>query len=436
MFWEKDVETMPRAELEALQLERLKWVLRYAYERVPFYKERFDKAGVNPDRVKCLSDIEYFPYTTKDDLRDNYPLGLSAVPRAELVRIHGTSGTTGRPTLIGYTKRDLDTWSNLIARLATAVGVTREDVAQMAFGYGLFTGGFGLHYGLEKIGCMILPLSSGNTERHLYMMEDMGTTVLIATPTYALYLSEMIKEKGIDRSRLKLRVGLFGGEGCTNEMRETIERNMGIIATDNYGMCELGGPGVAGECIERQGLHFAEDCYLPEIIDSETLQVKPRGETGELVITTLAREGFPVIRYRTKDITKIDYEPCRCGRTHARMDKCKGRSDDMLIIKGVNVFPSQIESVIVGMEHVAPYYQLVVRREGFKDTLEVKVELADNSLLEKWQQLAALEAGIRQKLHSALGLDAKVCLVGNKTLERTTGKSKRVLDLRNERESN
>lgn len=434
MFWQKELETMPRAELEKLQLERLKWTIKHAYDHVPLYRKRFDEAGLSPDKVKTLSDIQYFPYTTKDDLRDNYPLNMCAVDQKEIVRVHGTSGTTGKPTLTGYTRKDLDTWSDLIARLATAVGVTAEDIAQMAFGYGLFTGGFGLHYGLEKVGCMVLPLSSGNTERHLYMMQDLGTTVLIATPTYALYLSEMIKEKKIDRNSLKLRVGLFGGEGCSAEMRQTIEENMGIIATDNYGMCELGGPGVSGECIERNGLHFAEDHYLPEIIDPDTLQTKARGEQGELVVTTLTREGFPVIRYRTKDITKIHYEPCACGRTHARMEKTKGRSDDMLIIKGVNVFPSQIESVIVGMEHIAPYYLLVVRREGFKDTLEVQVELADNTLLEKWQELAALEKKVHERLHSVLGLDAKVCLVGAKTLERTTGKSKRVLDLREKKD--
>lgn len=421
---------MARAEIEKLQLERLKWVVDYAYRNIPLYKEKYDKAGVSADKIKSLDDVKHLPFTTKEDLRDNYPLKMAAVPRSEIVRIHGTSGTTGKPTLVGYTRNDLNIWADLIARLATAVGVTRDDVAQMAFGYGLFTGGFGLHYGLEKIGCMIVPLAAGNTERHIYMMQDLQTTVLIATPSYALYLSESIREKGIDKNSLALKVGLFGGEGCTKEMRETIEKNLGIIATDNYGMCELGGPGVSGECVERNGLHIAEDHFLPELINPETLERVAPGEKGEMVLTSLTREGFPIIRYRTKDITRLNYEPCVCGRTHVRMDKVTGRSDDMIIIKGVNVFPSQIESVIIGMENIAPFYQLVVRREGFKDTLEVEVEIADSIDLENWQELAATQNNIKVKLHSVLGLDAKVRLVESKSLPRTEGKSKRVIDLR------
>lgn len=434
MFFQKEIETMSRPEIEALQLERLKWMVNYCYENVPFYHERLEKAGVTGDKIKTLSDIQYIPFTTKDDIRDNYPFNMLATPMKKIVRIHASSGTTGKPTVGAYTKKDLDTWSDHVARVAVAAGATEDDIFQISFGYGLFTGALGLHYGLEKIGATVIPASSGNTAKQLMMFRDFGVTGLVATPSYALYLGEMVRESGFPRDAYKLRLGLLGSEGCTEEMREQIEKNLGIFVTDNYGMTELGGPGVSGECEYRCGLHFAEDAFLPEIIDTETGMQKAPGESGELVVTTLLREGMPVLRYRTKDITRLNYEPCRCGRTHVRMDKVTGRTDDMMIIKGVNVFPSQIESVLVGTKGIGPHYQLVVRRRNFMDNLEVKVELVSAELLESYGELEALQRGLHDRLKSVLGLETKVTLVEPKSLERFQGKAKRILDLRNEKE--
>ena len=432
MFFQKDVETMSRPKLRELQLERFKWAVRYAYDNVPFYKNKLDACKIDPDKIRELADIQHLPFTTKDDLKNHYPFGMFARPRNEIVRIHGSSGTTGKPTLVGFTKNDLETWSDLVARLAVMVGVTQQDIAQISFGYGLFTGGFGLHQGLTKIGAMVVPLSSGNTQRQLMLMKDLGVTVLIATPSYAIYLAEKMKEEG-NRDEYSLRVGMFGGEGCSAEFSEQIEKNMGIIATDNYGMSELIGPGVSGECIYREGLHFAEDHFIPEIIDSETCEVRGEGESGELIVTSLTKEAFPIIRYRTKDITRLNYEPCKCGRTHVRMNKIMGRSDDMLIIKGVNVFPSQIESAIVGLPEVGPHYMLFVHREGIMDSLEVQIELIDASALESYHTLKKIEEKIKDRLHSVLGLSAKVRLVEPKSLARFEGKAKRVVDLRDEK---
>lgn len=434
MFFQKEIETMSRPEIEALQLERLKWMVNYCYENVPFYHERLEKAGVTGDKIKTLSDIQYIPFTTKDDIRDNYPFNMLATPMKKIVRIHASSGTTGKPTVGAYTKKDLDTWSDHVARVAVAAGATEDEIFQISFGYGLFTGALGLHYGLEKIGATVIPASSGNTAKQLMMFRDFGVTGLVATPSYALYLGEMVRESGYPRDAYKLRLGLLGSEGCTEEMREQIEKNLGIFVTDNYGMTELGGPGVSGECEYRCGLHFAEDAFLPEIIDTETGMQKAPGESGELVVTTLLREGMPVLRYRTKDITRLNYEPCRCGRTHVRMDKVTGRTDDMMIIKGVNVFPSQIESVLVGTKGIGPHYQLVVRRRNFMDNLEVKVELVSADLLESYGELEALQRGLHDRLKSVLGLETKVTLVEPKSLERFQGKAKRILDLRNEKE--
>lgn len=434
MFFQKEIETMSRPEIEALQLERLKWMVNYCYENVPFYHKRLEKAGVTGDKIKTLSDIQYIPFTTKDDIRDNYPFNMLATPMKKIVRIHASSGTTGKPTVGAYTKKDLDTWSDHVARVAVAAGATEDDIFQISFGYGLFTGALGLHYGLEKIGATVIPASSGNTAKQLMMFRDFGVTGLVATPSYALYLGEMVRESGYPRDAYKLRLGLLGSEGCTEEMREQIEKNLGIFVTDNYGMTELGGPGVSGECEYRCGLHFAEDAFLPEIIDTETGMQKAPGESGELVVTTLLREGMPVLRYRTKDITRLHYEPCRCGRTHVRMDKVTGRTDDMMIIKGVNVFPSQIESVLVGTKGIGPHYQLVVRRRNFMDNLEVKVELVSADLLESYGELEALQRGLHDRLKSVLGLETKVTLVEPKSLERFQGKAKRILDLRNEKE--
>ena len=423
---------MSRPELEALQLERLKRMVDYCYENVPFYHERLKAAGVTGDKIKTLSDIQYIPFTTKDDIRDHYPFQMLAQPMKKIVRVHASSGTTGKPTVGAYTKQDLENWSDQVARVAVASGATEDDIFQISFGYGLFTGALGLHYGLEKIGAAVIPASSGNTAKQLMMFRDFGVTGLVATPSYALYLSEMVKESPYPREAYKLRLGLLGSEGCTEEMRDQIEKNLGIFVTDNYGMTELGGPGVSGECEYRCGLHFAEDAFLPEIIDRDTLEQKAPGEAGELVVTTLLREGMPVLRYRTKDITRLNYEPCRCGRTHVRMDKVMGRTDDMMIIKGVNVFPSQIESALVGMEGIGPHYQLVLRRHNFMDNLEVKVELINAALLESYGELETLQRRVHDRLKSVLGLETKVTLVEPKSLERFQGKAKRVLDLRGE----
>lgn len=431
MFFQKDLETMPRKQLEELQLERLKWVVDYCYRNVPFYQKRLDECGVTADKIKQLSDVQYIPFTTKEDIRDNYPFGLFAQPMKNIARIHASSGTTGKPTVVGYTKNDLNTWSDLVARLCVAVGVTDEDVVQISFGYGLFTGALGLHYGLEKIGAAVIPISSGNTEKQVMILKDFGTTALVSTPSYALYMSEVAREKGV-LDDLKLRLGLFGSEGCTPEMREQVEKSFHVFATDNYGMSELMGPGVSGECIYRDGMHISEDHFLPELIDSATGKVLTEGETGELVITTLTKEGFPLLRYRTKDLTRLNYEPCKCGRTFVRMDKIKGRSDDMMKIRGVNVFPTQIESVLVTLPHIGPHYQLILRREGYMDTLEVKVELTDSSLLDEYKKLSEIQKDVKAHLKTVLGIETKVTLCEPKSIERFQGKAKRIIDLRNQ----
>lgn len=434
MYFQKDIETLPRKEIEKIQLEKLKSMVAYCYNNVPFYNKKLSDAGVfDGSKIRELSDIQYIPYTTKDDIRDNYPFNMMAVPMKDIVRIHASSGTTGKPTVGVYTKEDIDVWSDCVARVAVAGGATADDIIQISFGYGLFTGALGLHYGLEKIGATVIPASSGNTEKQLMMFRDFGVTGLVATPSYALYLSEAVREAGYPMSDYKLRLGILGSEPCTPEMRDQIEKNLGIFVSDNYGMTELGGPGVSGDCPARDGMHFAEDHFLPEIINTDTGERLGENEMGELVVTTLSRYGMPVLRYRTKDITMLNFEPCSCGRTHARMSKTMGRTDDMLIIKGVNVFPTQIESALVGMEHIGPHYQIVVRREGFKDSVEVKVELISGELLVNYRELQALERKIHDKLRSVLGLEIKVTLVEPKSLERFQGKAKRVLDLRNEK---
>lgn len=430
MFFQKDIETMPRKDIEKLQLERLKWLVGYCIDNIPFYSKRLAEAKVTPEKIKSLSDIQYIPYTTKADIRDTYPFGLFGQPMKKIVRIHASSGTTGKPTVVGYTKKDLDTWSDCMARLCVAAGATDEDIVQIAFGYGLFTGALGLHYALEKIGCTVVPTSSGNTEKQIMLMQDFQTTALVSTPSYAQYIGEMARELGVI-DNINLKLGLFGSEGCTEEMRDQIEKTLGLFATDNYGMSELMGPGVAGDCVYREGMHINEDHFYPEIIDSKTGEVLPRGSQGELVITTLTKEGIPMLRYRTKDITQIDYEPCKCGRTFARMSKIKGRSDDMLKIRGVNVFPSQIESVLMKFDEIAPHYQLVVTRANYSDALEVKVELADSTLLENYAELEKLRSRIHHDLKTVLGIETKVSLVEHKSLERFQGKAKRIIDLRN-----
>ncbi len=432
MFFQKALETMSRSQIQEIQLERLKYTVKYCYERVPFYKKKLDEAGISPEQIRSLDDIRRIPPTTKADLRDNYPFGLFAVPMKDIVRIHASSGTTGKPTVVGYTRHDLDVWSDCMARLCMAAGATPDDIVQISFGYGMFTGALGLHYGLEKIGCAVVPNSSGNTEKALMYMRDFKTTALVATPSYALYMAETAKKLEYPMSDYHLQLGLFGSEGCTPEMRTQIENGWGLFATDNYGMSELMGPGVSGECRERCGLHINEDYFLAEIVDPNTLEVLPEGETGELLITTLTKEGIPLLRYRTRDISRIIYEPCKCGRTFARMDKIKGRSDDMLKIRGVNVFPSQIESVLVGMDKISPHYQLIVRREGFADTLEIQVELSDTSLLDSFGKIQELQKRITHNMHTVLGIQCKVSIVEPNTIERFVGKAKRVVDLRNQ----
>ena len=430
MFYNKEMETMPRKELEKLQLEKLKKLAVYCYENVKLYKDKFDAVKLDPYKIKTLSDIQYIPYTTKADFRDNYPFNMFAVPMKKIIRLHASSGKTGKPTVVGYTKNDVEMWSECMARLIAAAGATDEDIVQICFGYGLFTGALGLHYGLEKLGATVIPSSSGNTEKQVMLMKDFGTTALVATPSYALRIGEVIEEMGIAPEDIKLRLGLFGSEGCTPEMRAQIESKLHLFATDNYGMSELIGPGVSGECTERCGMHFCEDHFLPEIINPETGEVLPEGENGELVITTLSKEALPVLRYRTRDLTSITYEPCKCGRTTARMMKPTGRTDDMLKIRGVNVFPSQIESVLMVIPEIAPYYQLVVGREGSADTLEVKVEIADAGLLDSYANLEALRKKVNHNLKTVLGIDTKVSLVEPKSIERTAGKAKRIIDNR------
>jgi phenylacetate-CoA ligase len=430
MIW-SEYEKLNRKQYEELQLERLKRTVERVYENVPFYRKKFDEIGVKPHHIKNLKDIRLLPFTTKDDLRENYPYGLFTVPLSKIVRIHASSGTTGKPTVVGYTKHDMEVWTEVVARIVTAAGVREHDIAQIAFGYGLFTGAFGLHQGLERVGATVIPISSGNTEKQLMVMQDFSATVLVCTPSYALYIDEVANELGIDKSRIKLRLGLFGAEASTVEMRREIEKKWGLFATENYGLSEIIGPGVSGECEYREGLHINEDHFYPEIINPDTGEVLEEGETGELVLTTITKEGMPLIRYRTRDITSLIYEPCKCGRTNVRMTSVKGRTDDMLIIRGVNVFPSQIESVLMGIEGIGPHYQLVVTKKGYLDDLEVHVELVDGKLLERYAELEKLENKIKHRIFTVLGLNVKVKLVEPKTLERTTGKAKRVIDLRN-----
>lgn len=430
MIWNEKIETASREEIRAIQLERLKNQVKFSYENVPFYKKKFDEIGLKPEDIQALDDIRKIPFTVKSDLRDNYPYGLFGVPMKDIVRIHASSGTTGKPTVVGYTKEDLEMWSECIARLITAAGGTSEDITQISFGYGLFTGAFGLHYGMEKVGASVIPISAGNTEKQLMIMQDFKPTILVSTPSYALYMSEVAEELGIKKEDLNLRIGMFGAEGHTEEMRMELEKRWGIVATENYGLSEVGGPGVCGECLEHTGMHINEDYFIVEIIDPQTSEPLPEGEKGEVVITPILKKGIPLLRYRTKDISWINTEKCPCGRTTARLHKIQGRTDDMLIIKGVNVFPSQVESVLVGMDQISPQYQLVVTKNGYTDNLEVKVELQDTSLLENFGALEDLRKKIRHNIHTVLGIDVKVSLVEPKSIERTSGKAKRVLDLR------
>lgn len=428
-YFNEQIETADRDTIREIQLQRLKKQVRFTYDNVPHYRKKLDDAGFSPDDIKTLEDIRHIPFSTKTDMRDNYPYGLFAVPMKKIVRIHASSGTTGKPTVVGYTKEDLDMWSECIARLAVAAGATDEDIAQIAFGYTLFTGAFGLHYGLERLGAAIVPISSGNTERQIMIMKDFRTSLLVATPSYALYLAETAERLGVIKE-LSLRIGMFGGEGMTEAMRDELEARLGITATQNYGLSEVCGPGVSGECVCKCGQHINEDFFYPEIIDPATGEVLPEGAVGELVLTPLQKTGIPMLRYRTKDITSLVYERCDCGRTTVRHTTIQGRSDDMLIIRGVNVFPSQIEEVLLKIPEIGPHYEIVVRREGYLDTLEILVEPTDSSALENYASLESLQNTIRARLRVTLQLDAKVRLVEPHTLKRFEGKGKHVTDLR------
>jgi len=430
MIW-STYETMARDQMEKLQLERLKQTVRRVYDHVPHYRAKLNEHGIKPEDIQSLEDLKKLPLTVKNDLRDNYPFGLFAVPQKEVVRYHASSGTTGKPTVVGYTKNDMDTWTELIARIVTMAGVSADDTAQVSFGYGLFTGAFGLHQGLERVGASVIPMSSGNTEKQIMIMQDFGTTALIGTPSYALHMAEVAKSMGIDPKKdLKLKWGLFGGEGSTEAMRRELQDAWGIFVTENYGMSELIGPGVSGECKALCGMHISEDHFIPEIIDPETLEVLPPGSVGELVITTITKEALPLLRYRTKDITSLHYETCDCGRTTVRMAKIQGRTDDMLILGGVNVFPSQIEEVLFNTEGIGPHYQIKVFKKGYLDKIEIDVELIDDNLLESFGQLEVLKQTIRTKLRTVLGIDAKIHLHEPRTLARFEGKAKRVIDMR------
>jgi phenylacetate-CoA ligase len=431
MIWDDEFETLPREAMAALQLKRLRDLVDRIAVSVPFYRKKLGEIGYRPGDLKSLADLSRLPFTTKDDLRENYPFGLFAVPMERVVRIHASSGTTGKPTVVGYTRRDIDTWSELMARTLSCGGTTRGDVVHNAYGYGLFTGGLGAHYGAEKIGAAVIPMSGGNTKRQILIMKDFGSTVLLSTPSYALNIAELLPEEGVKPTDLKLRCGLFGAEPWSEAMRKEIEARLRLSAVDIYGLSEVIGPGVASECIEgKSGLHVFEDHFIPEIIDPKTGAVLPYGEIGELVFTTITKEAFPVLRYRTRDISRLVAEPCVCGRTLVRMERISGRTDDMLIIRGVNVFPSQIETVLMAIEGVEPHYQLIVSREGALDVLEVQVEVNEAIFSDEIKRLEVVARRIEADIKDLLGVSCKVKLVEPKTIQRSEGKAKRVIDTR------
>jgi len=430
LYWQEEYETITRDKLEELQLQRLQQTLQRVYDKIPFYRQAFDAAGIQPGDVKSLADLQKVPFTVKQDLRDHYPFGLFTVPMDEVVRLHASSGTTGKPTVVGYTKKDINTWADLMARAIVMAGGSKKDVLQNAYGYGLFTGGIGVHYGAERMGATVVPISGGNTARQLMLMQDFGTSILTCTPSYALFLGEEIHNAGIDLQNLKLRVGIFGAEPWSERMREQLEAKLNITALDIYGLSEVIGPGVSMECPEKKGMHIFEDHFLAEIIDPETGKQLPYGQPGELVITSLTKEALPIIRYRTRDITVLNEDTCGCGRTFVRMQRVTGRTDDMLIIRGVNVFPSQIESVLLEFGDTEPHYLLVVDRKGSLDNLEIWVELNDKFFSDKIRALEDLENKIRGRILSVLGISARLKFVEPRTIPRSEGKAKRVIDKR------
>lgn len=430
MIWSKQ-ETLPREEIEAIQLARLQATVQQVWDKVPPYRKKMEEAGVKPQDVRNLKDLQLLPFVTKQDLRDNYPFGLFAVPKDDLVRIHASSGTTGKPTVVGYTRRDLQMWTECVSRIAVMGGASSKDVAQICFGYGMFTGALGLHYGLENIGAAMVPSSTGNSEKQIMYMKDFDTTLLVATPSYALRLAEVAMQMGIDpKKELSVRIGLVGSELLTEAMRGEMHKLWGekMLVTSNYGMSELMGPGVSGECEYMDGMHINEDFFLPEIIDPQTGETLPPGEKGELVVTCIYKEGLPLIRYRTRDVTRLIYEPCKCGRTICRMENLDGRTDDMLKIRGVNVFPSQIETVLFEVEEIGPHYEIILTRENHTDKMEIRVELLKAT--DSFRELEAVQKTIRSKLRTVLGLDARISLESPNTLQRFEGKAVRVRDLR------
>lgn len=431
MIWNEEYETLPREALQALQLKRLQAQVERVYATVPYYRKKMEDAGVVPADIKTLDDIRLLPFTTKEDLRKNYPFGLFTVPMEQIVRIHASSGTTGKPTVVGYTKGDIQLWAELMTRTLSAAGVTKGDIVHNAYGYGLFTGGLGAHYGAENLGAAVIPISGGNTKRQIQIMQDFGSTVLLSTPSYALNIADTMADLGVDPATLKLRVGVFGAEPWSEKMREEIESRLKIKAIDIYGLSEIIGPGVAAECIEEQkGLHIMEDHFLPEIVDRDSFEPLAVGEEGELVFTTLTKEAFPVIRYRTKDISCLIPNVCSCGRTFHRMPKVTGRTDDMMIIRGVNVFPSQIEEVIMGIEGVEPHYQIIVTREGSLDNIEVQVEVSEDIFSDEIKNLEMLSKKLQTNIKDLLGITSKISLVEPKTIQRSEGKAQRVIDKR------
>lgn len=433
MIWNENKECMSRDDMRALQGKRLHKVVEYVYHNVPFYRKKLQELDIRPDDITTIDDITKLPYTTKQDLRDNYPFGLQAAPQSEIIRIHASSGTTGNPTIVGYTRRDIGIWSECMTRCLSAYGVTRDDIFSVAYGYGLFTGGLGAHYGVENLGAAVVPASTGNSEKHVRLIRDLGITGIACTPSYALYLAETMEKLGISKDDIHLRIGAFGAEPWTENMRKEIESRLGLKGYNLYGLSEIMGPCVSYECQEQHGSHINEDHFYPEVIDPQTLDVLPDGQTGELVFTTLTKEGMPLLRYRTRDLCSIVHEKCSCGRTNVKMSRIMGRSDDMLIIRGINVFPSQVESVILDSAEFAPRFLLVVDRVNNLDTLQVQVELRQEMFDGNFDTLApfeALEKKLAHKLKSVLGISAKVQLKAPGTIERSQGKSKFVVDKR------
>ena len=431
MIYDVKYETMSRADMQKLQLARFQKIVNYAYNNIAFYKNKYDAAGFKPEDLNTLDDIRRIPFVTKKDLRDNYPYGLLAVPKESLLRIHASSGTSGKPTVVCYTKNDMEVWTECCARICAAAGITAKDTVQISFGYGLFTGALGMHQGLERVGAAVIPASSGNTERQVILLKDLAATGLVATPSYALYIAEMLEKLGYDIKDFNLKWGLFGSEASTQEMHNELRKRLNIETTDNYGLSEIIGPGVSGECLMHVGMHINEDPFYPEVLDSVTFEPVEESTPGELVLTTLTKDGMPMIRYMTKDITSLDYSPCSCGRTTVRMQRVTGRTDDMLIIRGVNVFPSQVESVLLAMPEIGGQYEMIVTRENYLDKLEIRVEVLDGNLLTDYANLLKLRDKVKQRIKVVLQIDADIKLVEPLTLKRFEGKSKRVTDLRN-----